>query len=62
MTTGASAKADTGTGSLKKDSTTLPCFVDVHVKLTFPPVGSWVPANEALDVDHLLLQGSGCGG
>jgi hypothetical protein len=59
---GAAAKPVSGVGTLKQDSTSFPCFVDVHVDLTFPSTYPWVPATEALDVDQLLIQGSGCGG
>ncbi len=37
-----------------------PCSVDLHAKISFDPVGPWVPTDEPFDVDGLNVDG-GCG-
>jgi len=62
MPAGTVAKADSGTGSLKQDSASFPCFVSVHVTLKLTPFDTWVPPVQSIDADQLLIQGGGCGG
>jgi hypothetical protein len=54
------AKATDGKGTVKQDSTGLPCAVSVDVAFAFPASAPWVPATESLQVDGLLIQNGGC--
>jgi hypothetical protein len=60
MPSGQGAKPSDATGSVKQDQTMNPCFVSVHLTLTFEPAAPWVPPQEALDADMLPIQGA-CG-
>ncbi len=53
------AKATAGMGTLVIPGG-FPCAVDLHAKITFDPVGPWVPTDEPFDVDALNVDG-GCG-
>lgn len=53
------AKATSGMGTIVI-SGGFPCTLDVHLTMSFEPVGPWVPTNEPFDIDALNVDG-GCG-
>jgi hypothetical protein len=55
---GKSVKATGGKGTIDFPANGPHCFVTVHASLSFPQSAPWVPANEPLDADMLMIEGA----
>jgi hypothetical protein len=56
-------QTDIAKGSIKQDKSDWPCWVSVDVSIVWPPGSpAWVPAEETLQADQLIIQGGGCAG